>query len=84
MQEAPVHPASGSRRARWRLALRQPSFPRALAIVAVLLFCWPLVRVPRLGLGEAWVHLTVSWAFVIVAILARARALAEPDEGDDA
>ncbi len=83
--EPPVEPASGSRHARWRHALRQPSFPRALAIGAVLLFCWPFVRVPRLQLAEAWIHLTVSWALVIAGILAHARALVDaPDEGDDA
>jgi membrane associated rhomboid family serine protease len=41
-----------------------------LATVALLLFLWPLVMVPRLSLAEAWAHLFGAWALLIVAIFA--------------
>jgi hypothetical protein len=71
-------------RSRSLASLRDPAFPAALAIIALLLFSWPFVRVPRLPLAHAWGHLFASWALAIAALFALSRALARrrgPDRG---
>jgi hypothetical protein len=76
-------PVAGSSRAqRLSAALRHPVFPAALGVAALLLVCWPFVRVPRLPLAHAWAHLTVAWALIIAALWALARAAGGGD-GED-
>jgi hypothetical protein len=70
-----------SRSTRLGSALRQPIFPAALGAAALLLFCWPFVRVPPLPLLQAWAHLGAAWALVIAALWALARAAGRGDEG---
>jgi hypothetical protein len=70
---------AGTLRTLWSRAaasLRDPAFPAALACLALLLFCWPFLRVPRLPLAQAWAHLFASWAVAVLALAALARALA--------
>jgi hypothetical protein len=47
---------------RWLLA---PALALALAVVAALLFTWPLLREPRLHIVPAFVHVLVAWAAVV-------------------
>ena len=42
-----------------------PALAVALAIVAILLFAWPLAREPRLPVLLAFVHVLVAWAAVV-------------------
>jgi hypothetical protein len=42
-----------------------PALAVALAVIAVLLFAWPLAREPRLQLLVAFVHVLVAWAAVV-------------------
>jgi hypothetical protein len=77
-------PSTRSFAARLVRALRDPGFPVALAVGALLLFSWPFVRVPRLDLAQAWVHVFAAWALAIASLAVFARALAGPDdEGRD-
>ena len=56
----------------WRAA-RAATLRPPLAVAALLLFLWPLVRMPRLPLADAWLHLFGAWALLIVAIFALAK-----------
>jgi hypothetical protein len=53
----------------------------ALVVTGLLLFCWPFVRTPRLGLLGSYLHLLGAWAAIIAGIAVTARALGrgEPD-----
>ena len=55
-----------------------------LAVLALLSFLWPFVRVPRLGLVEAWAHLFGAWAILIAALLALVGALGRSSPRRDA
>lgn len=46
-----------------------------LALVALLLFCWPFLRVPRPTLGEAWAHLFGVWALLVAVLFLLAKAI---------
>ncbi|HET7752322.1 MAG TPA: hypothetical protein VFK85_00315 [Anaeromyxobacteraceae bacterium] len=59
---------------RARTTARTNAVAAAIATIALLLFCWPLVRIPRLTLSQAWLHLFGAWALLIVALFALARA----------
>jgi hypothetical protein len=61
-----------------RRILRHDAFPPSLAVGALLLFCWPIARYPRLPLVEGWLHLLGAWALAIAALALRARALRAP------
>jgi hypothetical protein len=58
----------------------------AVAVTALLLFLWPLVRAPRLPLLDAAAHLFAAWALLIVALFVMhrpaTRAAREPDPSD--
>jgi hypothetical protein len=52
----------------------------ALVVAGLLLFCWPFVRTPRLGLLGSYLHLLGSWAAVVAGIGMTARTLGgDPD-----
>ncbi|HEX7623457.1 MAG TPA: hypothetical protein VF400_07775 [Anaeromyxobacteraceae bacterium] len=51
-----------------RRGLLAPSLALALAVVAGLLFTWPLLREPRLHVLPAFIHVLVAWAVVIGAL----------------
>lgn len=54
----------------------------ALGVLGLLLFTWPFVRTPPLGLLGSYLHLLGSWAAIVVAIWLTARAMAPPDDAD--
>ena len=45
--------------------LLAPALAVALAVVALLLFTWPLVREPRLHVVQAFLHVLGAWAAVV-------------------
>jgi hypothetical protein len=51
-----------------RRGLLAPSLALALAVVAGLLFTWPLLREPRLHVLLAFIHVLVAWAVVVGAL----------------
>lgn len=62
---------------------RHPAFATALAVLSLLVFSWPLARVPPLSLGEAFVHLFGAWVAVILVLWRMSSALvAEPRDGE--
>ncbi len=67
---------------RARRVARHPAFAAIVGLLALLLFCWPLVRVPRLSVSQAYVHLFGAWAIVIALIflVARGPVAHEPEE----
>ena len=55
----------------------------ALALGGLLLFLWPFVRTPSLGIGASYLHLVVSWALVVGGLALLGRALGRsPGPGD--
>jgi hypothetical protein len=56
----------------------------ALVIGGLLLFCWPFVRTPPLGLIGSYLHLLFSWAALIVGIALVARSLGRRGGDPDA
>jgi hypothetical protein len=54
-------------------ALRQPAFLFLLAGTALVLFCLPIVKVPRPGLADAYWFLVAAWAAVILALFVLSR-----------
>jgi hypothetical protein len=47
----------------------------ALVGLGLLVFTWPFVRTPPLGLLGSYLHLLGAWAVMVLAIAATARAL---------
>lgn len=62
--------SSSTRRDPTRGAARGAVVRVAVAVTALLLFVWPLVRAPRLPLLDAAAHLFAAWALLIVALFA--------------
>ena len=60
---------------RTRGTWRNPAVAGGLAVVAVLLFCWPFVRAPRLDLRETFLHLFAAWGVVILLLWRTSRRL---------
>lgn len=54
-----------------------------LTVAGALVLTWPLVRSPRLGVVEAFLHVLAAWAALILALGLLSRALAERTGGDD-
>lgn len=48
----------------------------SVVVVGLLLFAWPFLRTPPLGMGGSYAHLLGAWALVIVALALLSRALA--------
>ncbi len=57
---------------RWR---RQRVWAASILVAGILLFAWPFVRTPPLGLGQTYLHLLGAWALVIAALAAMSRSL---------
>lgn len=55
----------------------------SLATFGLLLFTWPFVRTPPLGLGASYLHLLVAWALVVAGLALLARALGRGRGGGD-
>jgi hypothetical protein len=64
--------------------LRRGAWATSIVVVGLLLFTWPFLRVPLLGIGRSYAHLIGSWAVVVAALALLARALARRgSSGDD-
>jgi hypothetical protein len=70
-ESPPARDASPARETPRLTAIAAP-----LALVALLLFCWPFVRVPRLSLGEAWAHLFGAWALLVAMLFVLSSGIA--------
>jgi hypothetical protein len=66
---------------RVRRVLRHDAFAAVLGLIALLLFCWPWIRVPRLSVAQAFLHLFGAWAVLVAVIFRMSRALATPAPG---
>jgi hypothetical protein len=56
----------------------------ALVVVGLLVFAWPFVRSPPLGLLGSYLHLLGAWAVVIVLTALATRLLGRGKAGPDA
>jgi hypothetical protein len=83
---------NGAGTARFEMAERDQRGPRlsgrafgtALVVSGLLVFSWPFVRTPPLGLAGSYLHLLGAWLAVIVAIALTARALGRDGaDGDE-
>jgi hypothetical protein len=54
----------------------------ALVVLGLLVFTWPFVRMPPLGLLGSYLHLLGAWLLVIAGTAATAKALGR-GPGDD-
>jgi hypothetical protein len=54
---------------------RRGALAASIAVLGVLLFTWPFVRAPPLGIGAAYAHLLGAWAVTISGLALLARAL---------
>lgn len=59
---------------------RRRAWAASIAVVGLLLFTWPFVRTPPLGIGASYAHLLGAWAVIVLALgaLSRATARARP------
>jgi hypothetical protein len=48
----------------------------SVVVLGLLLFTWPFLRTPLLGIGLSYAHLLGAWALVVVALALLSRALA--------
>jgi hypothetical protein len=55
-------------------ASRRRVFAAGLLVTGLLLFTWPFVRVPRLHLVPAYLHLLAAWVLVVAALALLSRA----------
>lgn len=46
-----------------------------IIVIGLLLFTWPFVRTPPLGIGSSYAHLLGSWTVIVVGLALLARAL---------
>lgn len=49
----------------------------SLAAFGLVLFAWPFVRTPPLGIGASYLHLIMSWVLVVAGLALLARALGQ-------
>ncbi len=57
---------------------RLRAFAAGLLASALLLFTWPFVRVPRLHLVPAFLHLLAAWVLTVAALAVLAHAARRP------
>jgi hypothetical protein len=55
----------------------------SIATLGLLLFVWPFLRTPLLGIGRSYGHLLGAWAAMIVALALFSRALGRDRRGSD-
>lgn len=55
--------------------LRRGAWAASIAVLGLLLFTWPFVRVPPLGIGASYAHLLGAWAAIVVALAFLSRAI---------
>ena len=72
------HPHAPERRA------RAAAWAVSIFALGLLLFTWPFLRTPPLGIGRSYAHLLGAWAGVVVALALLSRALGRRRrDGDD-
>jgi hypothetical protein len=54
---------------------RRRAWAVSIVVLGVLLFTWPFLRTPLLGIGASYAHLLGAWAVVVVALALLARTL---------
>ncbi len=61
-----------------------PALALALAVLALLLFTWPLLREPRLHVVSAFIHVLAAWAAVVGALwwISRRPTADDPGSGE--
>ena len=59
-------------------ASRLRVFAGGLLVTGLLLFTWPFVRVPRLHLVPAYLHLLGAWALIVAGLFAMTRGMRPP------
>ena len=64
-----------------RRGLLAPALALALAVVAALLFAWPLLREPRLTILPAFIHVLAGWAVVVGMLWSISRRPTPEDAG---
>jgi hypothetical protein len=60
------------------------AYTAAVLVAGLLLFCWPFVRSPPLGLLGSYAHLLGSWAALVVATACLARLIGRRETNGDA
>lgn len=55
--------------------IRHGAWAAFIAVAGLLLFTWPFVRTPHLGIGASYAHLLGAWAAIIVALGLLSRAI---------
>jgi hypothetical protein len=68
---------------RARRVLRYNAFAALLGLVALLFFCWPWVRVPRLSVSQAYLHFFGTWGILVIVMFWMSRALVPPEPEED-
>lgn len=65
---------------------RVAAWASSIAAMGLLLFTWPFLRSPPLGIGASYAHLLWAWVAVValLALLSRALARPPPPGGDGA
>jgi hypothetical protein len=64
--------------------LRRGAWAASIAVLGLLLFTWPFVRTPPLGLGASYTHLLGAWAVIVIALACLSRAIGRARRGDRA
>jgi hypothetical protein len=55
--------------------VRRRAWAGSIVVLGLLLFTWPFLRTPPLGIGPSYAHLLGAWAIVVLALGLLARAL---------
>jgi hypothetical protein len=63
--------------------LRLGAWAAWIAVLGLLLFLWPFLRTPLLGIGASYAHLLGAWAAVIIALALLSRAIGKEVRGRD-
>jgi len=54
---------------------RRGAWAASIAVLGLLLFTWPLLRTPLLGIGPSYAHLLGAWTLIVVALALLSRAI---------
>ena len=66
-----AHRHDGTHGERWR----RRAWAASVGFLGLLLFTWPFVRTPPVGLGPTYAHLLGAWVAVVAALHAMARTI---------
>ncbi len=69
MSRSPDHAARRERH------FRRGAWAASIVVLGVLLFTWPFVRTPPLGIGASYAHLLGAWAVIVIALGLLSRAI---------